>query len=58
MIMYSNGKKSFHDHIIRTTDSLNKIREYIVNNPITRDNDENNPLNYKVKVQAGLNPTG
>ena len=51
-------QKSFHGHIIRTTDSLNKIRGYIVNNPITWDDDENNPWNDKVKVQAGLNPTG
>jgi len=47
-------QKSFYDHIIRTTDSLNNISEYIVNNPITRDNDENNPLNYEVTVQADL----
>ena len=51
-------QKSFHDHIIRTTNSLNNIREYIVNNPLTWNNDENNPINYKVTVQAGLNPTG
>ena len=51
-------QKSFHDHIIRKTDSLEKIREYIVNNPLNWDNDENNPVNYKVPVQAGLNPTG
>jgi putative transposase len=47
------GQKSFYDHIIRTTQSLNKIREYIVNNPATWNSDENN-----IKVQAGLNPTG
>lgn len=50
-------QKSFHDHIIRNDKSLNKIREYIINNPATWDTDENN-INYKVKVQAGLNPTG
>ncbi|MFA5271010.1 MAG: transposase [Candidatus Omnitrophota bacterium] len=49
-------QKSFHDHIIRTTDSLKNIREYIENNPINWNNDENNPVNYKVTVQAGLNP--
>lgn len=51
-------QKSFHDHIIRTTDSLKNIREYIVNNPLTWETDENNLINYKVTVQAGLNPTG
>ncbi|MFH0771653.1 MAG: transposase [Candidatus Omnitrophota bacterium] len=51
-------QKSFYDHIIRNDKSLNSIREYIVNNPLTWDKDENNPMNYKVTVQAGLNPTG
>jgi REP element-mobilizing transposase RayT len=47
-------QRSFHDHIIRAEDSLKNIREYIVNNPLTWDNDVNNG----VTVQAGLNPTG
>lgn len=51
-------QKSFYDHIIRIDKSLNKIREYIINNPATWDNDEHNIKNYKVTVQACLNPTG
>lgn len=51
-------QKSFHDHIIRSDKSLQNIQEYIVNNPKTWDNDENNIKNYKVTVQACLNPTG
>ncbi|MFH0771141.1 MAG: transposase [Candidatus Omnitrophota bacterium] len=51
-------QKSFYDHVIRNDKSLNDIREYIVNNPLTWGTDENNPMNYKVTVQAGLNPTG
>ena len=35
-------QKSFHDHIIRNNKSLNKIREYIMNNPATWNTDENN----------------
>lgn len=35
-------QNSFHDHIIRNETSLNEIREYIRNNPVTWDNDENN----------------
>ena len=35
-------QRSFHDHIIRTDESLHKIRQYIVNNPKTwNDNAEN-----------------
>jgi len=35
-------QRSFHDHIIRVDESLNKIREYIRNNPATWDKDEYN----------------
>ncbi|MFH0771292.1 MAG: transposase [Candidatus Omnitrophota bacterium] len=51
-------QKSFYDHVIRNDKSLNSIREYIVSNPLTWGDDENNPINYKITVQAGLNPTG
>jgi REP element-mobilizing transposase RayT len=33
-------QQSFYDHIIRNEDSLHKIREYIVNNPINWQTDE------------------
>ena len=49
-------QKSFYDHIIRTDESLNNIREYIINNPTNWDNDENN-FKHSIAVQAGLNPT-
>jgi len=35
-------QRSFHDHVIRDEKSLNKIREYIVNNPINWESDKNN----------------
>jgi len=35
-------QKSFHDHIIRNDKSLHQIREYIINNPLNWNNDENN----------------
>ena len=35
-------QRSFHDHIIRTNESLDKIREYIINNPKTWDDDTEN----------------
>ncbi|MFH0771487.1 MAG: transposase [Candidatus Omnitrophota bacterium] len=50
-------QRSFYDHVIRNDASLQSIREYIVNNPLKWDDDENNPMNYKVMVQAGMNPT-
>ena len=47
-LIHQNGlsdfswQRSFNDHIIRNDESLNKIREYIVNNPINWANDEEN----------------
>ena len=36
-------QRNFHDHIIRNDKSLNKIREYIINNPVTWQFDIENP---------------
>jgi hypothetical protein len=35
-------QRGYHDHIIRNDKSLNKIREYIINNPKTWGNDIEN----------------
>ena len=35
-------QRSYHDHIIRNEESLNKIRDYIRNNPETWGEDKNN----------------
>jgi REP element-mobilizing transposase RayT len=40
-------QKSFYDHVIRRDESLDKIREYIVNNPKQWELDEENPKNLK-----------
>lgn len=51
-------QRSFHDHTIRTTDSLNNIRKYMLNNPATWNADENNIKNYSLEGKACLAPTG
>jgi len=38
-------QKSFYDHVIRQDESLDKIREYIVNNPKQWELDKENPKN-------------
>ena len=38
-------QKSFHDHIIRNNRSLEKIRGYIMHNPLAWENDKENPNN-------------
>jgi len=35
-------QKSFYDHIMRNEKSLNKIKEYVGNNPLNWDNDKEN----------------
>ncbi|MEW5745929.1 MAG: transposase [Nitrospirota bacterium] len=43
-----NGKlwqRNYYEHIIRNNDELNRIREYIINNPSRWAEDENNPAN-------------
>ncbi len=36
-------QRSFYDHIIRDDDDLNRIRGYIMENPLTWNQDRNNP---------------
>jgi len=35
-------QRSFYDHVIRNEMSLNNIRDYIINNPVNWDKDEEN----------------
>ncbi len=55
-IIYDSSKdnfkwqRSFYDYIIRNNRSLNKIREYIINNASTWDKDEHN-LNNKNHIK-------
>jgi len=44
-------QRNYHEHIIRNEDELNRIREYIVNNPSQWAEDENNPENAKQHVR-------
>jgi len=37
-------QRNYYEHIIRNEESLNRIREYIVNNPIQWDLDRENPV--------------
>ena len=42
--LHNVWQRNYYDHIIRDEVDLNRIREYIVNNPLKWDEDENNPL--------------
>jgi len=39
-------QRNYYEHIIRTGNDLNKIRQYIQDNPRMWDRDRNNPRNY------------
>ena len=43
-------QRNFYEHIIRNEKELNALREYIVNNPLNWDSDENNPNNIKTQL--------
>lgn len=49
-------QRNYYEHVIRTDDELNKTREYIINNPMQWELDEENPLNSRGVLQYA--PTG
>jgi REP element-mobilizing transposase RayT len=40
-------QRNYYESIIRSENDLNRVREYIINNPIQWDLDEENPTNHK-----------
>jgi REP element-mobilizing transposase RayT len=42
-------QRSFHDHIVRSEFALQRIRQYILDNPLKWNEDENNPKNFIMK---------
>ncbi len=47
-------QRNYYEHIIRNENELHKIRQYIQNNPLKWDLDENNPVNIKQNVVVGV----
>jgi len=47
--VYNVWQRNYYEHIIRNENELNKIREYIINNPIKWAEDKNNPVNIRNK---------
>lgn len=42
-------QRNYYEHAIRNENELNKIREYIANNPLNWETDEENPINWVIK---------
>jgi REP element-mobilizing transposase RayT len=40
-------QRNYYEHIIRNEDELNRIRQYIIENPLKWEEDIENPLNWK-----------
>jgi putative transposase len=54
-----NGKlwqRNYYEHIIRNNNELEKIREYIANNPYKWNEDNDNPENIEINNHS-LQPT-
>mgnify|MGYP001772887232 CR=1 FL=1 len=49
-------QRNYYEHIIRNEESLNRIREYIVNNPIKWETDKENPNNIEKSEKVIRNP--
>jgi len=47
---YFKWQRNYYEHIIRDENSMNRIRKYILNNPLNWATDENNPHNRNVKA--------
>jgi putative transposase len=46
-------QRNYYEHIVRDECELNRIREYIINNPANWDSDDDNPKNAKPEPECG-----
>ncbi len=44
---HSFWQRNYYEHIIRNNESLDRIRDYIINNPMQWEEDRNHPDNLK-----------
>jgi len=47
---YSVWQRNYYERIIRDEKELNRIHEYIINNPLQWAEDENNPVNIETSI--------
>jgi len=47
-------QRNYYEHVIRDEDDLNRIRQYIMDNPARWAEDENNPERMKCTGQRDL----
>ena len=44
---YPVWQRNYYEHVIRNEDDLNRVRQYIIDNPMKWLEDENNPANCR-----------
>ena len=49
-------QRNYYEHIIRNEKEVNKIRQYIINNPFNWETDEDNPVNWHDNNYRGTEP--
>jgi REP-associated tyrosine transposase len=47
-------QRNYYEHIIRTENSLNRVRQYIIDNPARREFDRENPAVRVVEPEVGV----
>ena len=47
-------QRNFYEHVIRNEEELNGVRQYIIDNPLKWELDEENPVNAKKPLQKDL----
>jgi putative transposase len=50
---YFAWQRNYYEHVIRNENDLNDFRQYIINNPLQWDMDENNPNCHNGELKAG-----
>jgi REP element-mobilizing transposase RayT len=43
-------QRNYHERVIRNETEMNRIRQYITNNPSQWDNDEYNPMHSRIQI--------
>ena len=47
-------QRNFYEHVVRNDDELNRARQYVMDNPLKWELDEENPVNAKKPLQKDL----
>jgi hypothetical protein len=49
-------QRNYYEHIVRNDEDLDRVRQYILANPLRWDTDEHNPIRTVERVSNGATP--